>query len=85
MVFTLYMIRSREAEEGEPEDVEDEQEPEGEDLLDSEVRQIRFDSIRTTRLGGGCLLNLKTAYTRALKLLFFLTLKSITYFAEIFF
>ena len=53
MVFTLYIIRSREAEEGEPEDVEDEQEPEGEDLLDSEVRQIRFDSIRTTRLGGG--------------------------------
>ena len=45
MVFTLYMIRSREAEEGEPEDVEDEQEPEGEDLLDSEVRQICFDSI----------------------------------------
>ena len=44
MVFTLYIIRSREAEEGEPEDVEDEQEPEGEDLLDSEVRKISFDS-----------------------------------------
>ena len=29
--------RSREAEEGEPEDVEEEQEPEGEDLLDSEA------------------------------------------------
>ena len=69
MVFTLYIIRSREAEEGEPEDVEDEQEPEGEDLLDSEVRQIRFDSNHT--IGRGCLLNLKTAYTRALKLLFF--------------
>ncbi len=30
-------IRSNEAEEGEPEDVEDEQEPEGDDLIDSEV------------------------------------------------
>jgi hypothetical protein len=31
------VVRSNEAEEGEPEDVEDEQEPEGDDLIDSEV------------------------------------------------
>ena len=37
--LTMYfgLDRSNEAEEGEPEDVEDEQEPEGDDLLDSEV------------------------------------------------
>jgi hypothetical protein len=35
--ITEHPVRSNEAEEGEPEDVEDEQEPEGDDLIDSEV------------------------------------------------
>lgn len=44
--------RSNEAEEGEPEDVEDEQEPEGDDLIDSEEEEELEDRPSKRRKGG---------------------------------